>query len=99
MKKGIIVTKKWYDLLDQDDVSLLYQLADADFKLSKLSNMTGMSYFVLKKRIDKLKTDLLSQTNGDADFKGYLDFLVEQKILPSSIAQVLYEKHLDGMNR
>ena len=37
-KKGEIkVSKKWYEALDQEDVIFLHQLAQADFKLSKLS--------------------------------------------------------------
>lgn len=81
-KKGEIkVSKKWYEALDQEDVIFLHQLAQADFKLSKLSVETGMSYFVLKKRMQKLKLALSQKTPGDSDFKSYLDLLVEQSIL------------------
>lgn len=97
-KKGKIkVSKKWYEALDQEDVIFLHQLAQADFKLSKLSVETGMSYFVLKKRMQKLKLALSQKTPGDSDFKSYLDLLVEQSILPQSIADVLYQKHLEGL--
>ena len=97
-KKGEIkVSKKWYEALDQEDVIFLRQLAQADFKLSKLSVETGMSYFVLKKRMQKLKLALSQKTPGDSDFKSYLDLLVEQRILPQSIADVLYQKHLEGL--
>lgn len=34
---------------------------------------------------------------AQADFKSYLDLLVEQSILPQSIADVLYQKHLEGL--
>ncbi|MCI5942880.1 MAG: hypothetical protein MRZ40_09975 [Ligilactobacillus animalis] len=89
------MSKKWYEALDQEDVIFLHQLAQADFKLS---DETGMSYFVLKKRMQKLKLALSQKTPGDSDFKSYLDFLVEQRILPQSIAKVLYQKHLEGLD-
>lgn len=89
--------KKWYEALDQEDVTFLYQLAQANFKLSKLSAETGESYFMLKKRMQKLKHALVQKITGDSDFKAYLDFLVEQRILPCSIAKFLYQKHLEGL--
>lgn len=52
---------------------------------------------MLKKRMQKLKHALVQKTTGDSDFKAYLDFLVEQRILPCSIAKVLYQKHLEGL--
>lgn len=91
--------KKWYEALDADDVAFLQQLAAADFKLSRLSAQNGSSYFVLKKKVSKLKQALGQEEKEDTDFKEYLELLVAEKILPSSIAQVLYQKYLEGVRK
>lgn len=88
--------EKWYEALDSEDVRFLQELAKSDFKLSKLSETSGMSYFVLRKKMGKLKSALTKKRSTDTDFEEYLNVLVEQQILPRSIAKVLYKKHLES---
>lgn len=85
--------KKWYETLTEEELQFIKQMVNVDFKLSTLSVKTGLSYFLLRKRIQKIKKKLNSNMKQKSEFKEYLEFLVDEDILTSSIAEVLYSKH------
>lgn len=85
--------KKWYETLTEEELQFIKQMVNVDFKLSKLSVKTGLLYFLLRKRIQKIKKKLNSNMKQKSEFKEYLEFLVDEDILTSLIAEVLYSKH------
>jgi len=86
----------WIKTLDKSDLCLLEALITADFKINQCAQITGESYFLIKKRLDNLKNHIKQQSTK-SELKEYLDFLVDQNALITSIAEVIYKKHLDEL--
>lgn len=88
-----MIDNHWYKNLTKEELSLIEELIEADFKILKVSETKGKSYFILKKELSRLKKKIIKYTEHTTDFKIYLDYLVEQDILAPSIALIIYEKH------
>lgn len=86
----------WIKNLDESDVRFLEALVTSDFKLNQCAQLTGESYFLIKKRLSHLK-QRIREHKTKSEFKAYLDFLVDQNALITSIAEVIYKKHLEEL--
>lgn len=83
----------WFTKLNEQEAILIRDLITSDFKINKLSKSAGISYFVLKKRLNIIKEKVVIEETRSSEFKSYLDFLVSENILLPSIASVLYTKY------
>lgn len=83
----------WFTKLNEQEAILIRDLIISDFKINKLSKSAGISYFVLKKRLNIIKEKVVIEETRSSEFKSYLDFLVSENILLPSIASVLYTKY------
>lgn len=86
---------RWIDSLSDEGLLLLNKLIKSDFKISRLSIMENKSPFLIKKRLTRIKDKLNSAKEEKSELKEYLELLVDQDILSVSIANIVYEKHLN----
>lgn len=85
--------EKWINTLNDEDLIFIRKIIESNFKLKSYQEQTGESYFATKKKIDDIR-ERVDQGNRKSEFKEYLDFLVYEDALMSSIAEVIYKKHL-----
>nr|BAL44212.1 hypothetical protein [Weissella hellenica] len=86
----------WFTKLNEQESLLIRDLIASDFKINKLSKTADISYFVLKKKLNKIKEKVSLEETRSSEFKSYLDFLVSEDILLPSIASVIYTKYKEN---
>ncbi|GEA95352.1 hypothetical protein WVI01_12750 [Weissella viridescens] len=85
--------ERWIRYLSEQELQLIREFIEVDFKINHYQKKSGESYFVAKKKLNLIRQKIATSQNK-AEFKEYLDFLVYEKVIRPSIAEVIYKKHL-----